>query len=66
MMVGMVLIVLGMQGVQEVDCFIGSNLILIMVVGIQSVCMLHVCVCIWCVPMYVCVCACLYVCACMC
>ena len=56
--------------VQEVDYFVRSNLILIMVVGIQTVCV-HAaceCVCIWCVPMYVCMCvlACVDPCACMC
>ena len=53
---------------QEVDYFIGSNLILIMGVGIQTECV-HAaceCVCIWCVHMYVCMYVCVCVCACVC
>ena len=64
----MVLIVLGSTCKRSTILFIRPNLILIMEVGIQTVCEHGTCVCIWCVPSYVdmCVLACVDACACMC
>ena len=50
-----------MWHVQEVDYFVRSNLILIMVVGIQTVCVHAACVCVYLVCTYVRVYVCLHV-----